>query len=133
MASETSSNLSKEAVLSKATLNAAKDLGLGHAELARLLGIDEASGLQLVASKRFLDPRKREGERALMLVRIFRALDALVAGDADARVAWMNSHNKAIGDLPKHAIQTTSGLRRTLVYLNSLVVAAIGGPASRLQ
>ena len=133
MTSETSSSPSKEAVLSKAAFNAAKHLGLNHAELAKLLRISEESVLQCVASERFLDPSGHEGERALILVQIFRALDALVGGDADARVNWMNAHNQAIGDLPKHAIQSFSGLVHTLAYMNNLVAAASDRQASRLQ
>ena len=133
MTSETSSSPSKEAVLSKAAFNAAKHLGLNHAELAKLLRISEEAVLQCVASERFLDPSGHEGERALILVQIFRALDALVGGDASARITWMNAHNKVIYDLPRHAVQTLSGLKRTLAYLNNLVSAASTGQASQLQ
>lgn len=131
VASETSP--SKATVLSKATLNAAEHLGLSQAELAKLLGISEASASQVAASERFLDPTSQEGERALMLVQIFRMLDALVGGDVDARVSWMNTYSQAIGDLPKHVIQTLSGLGRTQAYLNSLVAGALDGQASRRQ
>ena len=86
MTSETSSSPSKEAVLSKAALNAAKHLGLSHAELAKLLRISEASLLQCLASEGFLDPSGHEGERALILVQIFLALDA-IGGGAGALVS----------------------------------------------
>lgn len=59
-------------------------------------------------------------------------LDALVGGDADARVTWMNAHNKAMGSLPRHAILTLSGLEHTLAYLNSLAVVP-SEQTSRLQ
>lgn len=118
---EPNSRYSAMAVLSKATLNAADYLGLSHSELGQLLGISESSISQLVAFERFIDPHGHEGELALMLVRIFRALDALVGGDADARITWMNAHNQAIGDMPKHSIQTRSGLEHTLTYLNNQV------------
>ncbi len=130
VASETSSSPSKDAVLSKAALNAAKQLGLSHTELAKLLGTSEVSAYQLAASERFLDPSGHEGERALMLVQIFRALAALVGGEPQARVTWMNKQSKAIADSPKHAVQTLSGLRRTQAYLNSLVTAASDGQVS---
>ena len=133
MASEISSSPSKEAVLSKATLNAAKYLGLSLSELAQLLEISELSVSRLAASTRFIDPCGDEGERALMLIRIFSALDALVGGDMDASVTWMNAHNNAIGNLPRHAIQTLSGLERTMVYLNNLVAVTATGQVCRPQ
>lgn len=123
----------KVAVLSKATVNAAVSLGLSHDELAQCLGISDSSVSQLVASKRLIDPHDQEDGPALKLVQIFRALDALVGGDASARIAWMNTYNKTIGDLPKHAIQTRLGLEHTLGYLNGLVTRTSGGQAIRLQ
>lgn len=131
--SEISFSPSKEGVLSKAVLNAAKHLGLSHAELAKLLGTNEVSVSQLVVSNRSLDPSGHEGARALMLVQIFIALHDLVGGDADACVIWMNAHNQAIGDLPKQAIQTLSGLEHTQAYLHSLVPRVAQEKASRLQ
>lgn len=131
MASDIRSRLSKEAVLSKATLNAAEHLGLNHRELALLLGISDSTMAQLTASEHFLDLNKIEGERALMLVQAFCALDSLVGGDPIARIAWMNSPNESIGDLPKRAIQTASGLKLTLAYLNDMVVAINAGEALR--
>ena len=133
MASETRSSPKKEAVLSKAALNAAKHLGLNQSELAKLLGISDSLVFKLAAFEYFIDPCELEGERALMLVQIFRALDALVGGDASARITWMNAHNKVIYDLPRHAVQTLSGLKRTLAYLHNLVSAASTGQASPLQ
>lgn len=133
MASEIRFIPSKEGVLSKAVLNTAKHLGLSHAELAKLLGTSEVSVSQLASSKRFLDPSGHEGERALMLVQLFLALHDLAGGDAKTWVTWMNTHNQAIGDLPKHAIQTRSGLEHTQAYLNSLLARAAKEKASRLQ
>lgn len=78
---------------------------------------------QLTASEYFLEPNKAAGGRALMLLQAFHALDSLVGGDATARIAWMNSPNESIGDLPKRAIQTASALKLTLAYLNDMVVA----------
>lgn len=115
---------SAEVVLSKATLNAARHLGLNNAELSKVLGISEPSVSRLASSSRYIDPRSREGHTALILVRIFRALDLLVGGDANARNAWMNSHNKAIGSIPKQAVQTIPGLVYTMDYLDGMKGAA---------
>lgn len=38
----------------------------------------------------------------------------------------MNAHNQAIGDLPRNAIKTFSGLVHTLAYLNNLIAATSG-------
>lgn len=132
MAAETDSRPRAMLVLSKATLNAARYLGLSHVELPQILGISKSSVSGLASFEHVLDKCRPAGERALMLVRICRALDTLVGGDAVARITWMNAHNKAIGGVPRHAIQTHSSLVHTLAYLNGLVVAASGGHVSRL-
>lgn len=131
MASEIRSSLSKEAVLSKAMLNASEHLGLSHTELARLLGISDTTMSQLAAFECLLTPDSAEGQRALMLIQTFRALDALVGGETAARITWMNSYNESIGDIPKLAVQTLSGLELTLAYLNSMVIAINAGEALR--
>lgn len=129
MASEIRSSLSKEAVLSKAMFNASKHLGLSDTELARALGISDTTICQLAAFERLLDPDSIEGQRALMLIQTFRALDALVGGETTARITWMNSYNESIGDMPKQAVQTLSGLELTLAYLNRLTTACNTGQA----
>ncbi|MEQ6436234.1 XRE family transcriptional regulator [Comamonas sp. w2-DMI] len=115
---------SADVVLSKATLNAAAHLGLNNAELAKVLGISEPSVSRLAAGNRLIDPQSREGQTALILIRIFRALDLMVGGDTSARNAWMTSHNRAIGGVPKAAIQTMHGLVHTVDYLDGMKGAA---------
>ncbi len=107
-------------VLSKATLNASALLGLNDAELAKVLGISEPSISRIASGSRYIDPHSREGETALILVRILRSLDRLVGGDSSRRTAWMTSHNKAISGVPKTAIQTMHGLVHTIDYLDCI-------------
>jgi len=97
-----------DAVLSKATLKASALLGLSNAELAKVLGISRPSVSRIASGSRHIDSLSREGEMALILVRIFRSLDQLVGGDSCRRTAWMTSHNKAIADSnPDHAWPST--------------------------
>jgi hypothetical protein len=56
----------------------------------------------------------------LLLVRVFRSLDALVGGNDDKRLAWMNSYNKALHGTPAELIKTAEGLVRTLAYLDGM-------------
>lgn len=109
-----------DAVLSKATLNASALLGLSNAELAKVLGISRPSVSRIASGRRHIDSHSREGETALILVRIFRSLDQLVGGDSSRRTAWMTSHNKAISGVPKTAIQTMHGLVHTIDYLDCI-------------
>lgn len=111
-------------VLTKATLNAARLLGLSHAELAQVLRTSASSVSRLGSSARLIDPDGYEGKSAIMLVKIFRALDLLVGDDADARLAWMGAYNKALGGIPREAILDAEGIVYTLNYLNGMKGAA---------
>jgi len=61
-------------VLTKALLRAAQLLELSSAVLARILGVSEASISRLASGARTIDPASKEGELALLLVRVYRSL-----------------------------------------------------------
>lgn len=107
-------------VLSKATARAAQWLGLSGAALAQVLGTSESGVSRLLRGTRTLDPQSKEGELALLLVRLFRSLDALVGNDADLRRAWMDSHNTALNGTPRQLIGTAQGLVTTVAYLDAM-------------
>jgi len=54
-----------------------------------------------------------------MLVRLFRALDAIVGGDETVAKAWLANVNTALGDAPINLIQSVSGLVNVVQYLDS--------------
>lgn len=111
------------AVVTKATLRAAQQLGLNNAGLAAVLGVSEASVSRLKAQSRTIGINDKEGELALMLIRLFRSLDPLVGGDEARRAAWMSSHNKALRGIPDQLIRKVDGLTRTLDYLDGMRAA----------
>ena len=94
----------KAAVLAKATLRAAAALELTTEEMATVLGLPVAEVEQLMQGNRKIDPNSPEGLRAIELVRMFLALDALVGGDERLRRAWFNSYNHALGGVPRGMI-----------------------------
>ena len=105
------------AVLSKATAHAAELLHLNNASLARVIGVSEPT-ITRVRAGRHIDPATKEGQLALLLVRVFRSLDPLVGGDEAKRVAWMHSHNKALEGVPAKLLENPEGLVATLAYLD---------------
>jgi hypothetical protein len=107
------------AVLSKATARAAELLHLNNASLARVIGVSEPT-ITRVRAGRGIDPAIKEGQLALLLVRVFRSLDPLVGGDETNRVAWMHSHNKALQGVPAKLLENPEGLVATLAYLDSM-------------
>ena len=109
-----------EAVLSKAVLRAAGLLGLSSRALARILGVSEASVSRLASGARTIDPASKEGELALLLVRVYRSLDALVGTDAAQRKAWLESPNQALNGRPVELLQRTDGLVHVVAYLDAM-------------
>src|SRR6476661_10667672 len=87
------------AVLAKATRNAADRLGLRSRQLARLLGSSEAS-ISRLQSQRGLDPLSKEGELALLFLRLYRSLDAMVGGDDQKARDWLAAPNEHLGAVP---------------------------------
>src|SRR3954452_18426327 len=86
-------------VLAKAALSAAERLGLRNRHLAAIIGTSEASVSRLLRG-RGLDPDSKEGELALLFLRLFRALDALVGGDDSKAHAWIHAENDHLGGVP---------------------------------
>ena len=108
------------AVLTKAVLRAAQLLGLSNACLGRVLGVSEASISRLATGGRTLDPTSKEGELALILVRVYRSLDALVGSDDAQRRAWMRGHNHALNGKPVELIERAEGLVAVVGYLDAM-------------
>ena len=58
-------------------------------------------------------------ELAVLLVRLYRSLDAIVAGDENVAKAWLRNDNSALGGKPIEAIQTVPGLVEVIAYLDA--------------
>lgn len=106
-------------VLAKAAINAAARLGLRNRHLAEIIGTSEAS-ISRLRSGRGLDPERKEGELALLFLRLFRSLDALVGGDDARSRAWLHADNTHIGGIPADRIRTVEGLIDVVQYLDAM-------------
>ncbi|WP_068635804.1 antitoxin Xre-like helix-turn-helix domain-containing protein [Thauera butanivorans] len=107
-------------VLAKATARAGHLLGLSGAAIARTIGVSEPTVSRILKGDKRIDPESKEGELALLLVRVYRSLDALVGTDDRKRLAWMNSPNDALGGEPRKLVQKAEGLVATLNYLDGM-------------
>lgn len=112
-------NTDPASVLAKAVLSAADQLGLKQAELAAVLGIHRTAVSRLKQSPT-LDPKSKQGELALLLIRIARALFALTGGDKDWIRHFMHSPNQATGGIPARQIESIQGLIQVLHFVDAL-------------
>lgn len=106
-------------VLAKAAINAAFRLGLRNKQLAEIIGTSEASVSRL-RSGRGLDPKTKEGELALLFLRLYRSLDALVGGDDAKARSWMHAANDHVGGIPAERIRSVEGLVDVVQYLDAM-------------
>ena len=106
-------------VLAKAVRSAAQRLGLRSRQLARVLGSSEASVSRLTRD-RSLDPDSKEGEIALLFLRLYRSLDTLVGGDDEKARQWLAAPNAALAGAPVDRITSVEGLVDVVQYLDAM-------------
>jgi Antitoxin Xre/MbcA/ParS C-terminal toxin-binding domain/Antitoxin Xre-like helix-turn-helix domain len=107
------------AVVTKALLAAASRLDIANKALARIIGLSEASVSRMGRGAYRLSPGDKPFEIGLLLIRMFRSLDAIVGGDEAVARAWLRNDNTAFGQPPLQRIQTISGLVDVIAYLDA--------------
>lgn len=109
-----------EEVVAKALLRAADLLGVSAKELSPVIGLSEATlsrlrrapaGGSRMAGKPY--------ELALLFIRLYRSLDAIMGGDDAAARRWLRAENAALGAPPLQRIRTVDGLAHVLAYLDA--------------
>jgi len=109
-------NSSKKAsVLTKALLNAAKEMGISTTVLGNIIGKDRST-----FSRGGINPETKSGEIALMLIRCYRNLYALVGGNSEHIHHWMHTQNKGTQGIPVEQLNRIDGLVRVTEYLDAM-------------
>ncbi|HCN71965.1 MAG TPA: hypothetical protein DIS96_09680 [Pusillimonas sp.] len=106
-------------VLATALLNAGTQLNLNHSELAAVLGLHRSAISRLKQTLQ-LKPESKQGELALMLIRIHQALHALSDGNLPWMQHFMHSPNHLTGQVPAHQIQNIEGLIKVVLCVEAL-------------
>lgn len=119
MSALSQSSPSPQSVLAKALLNAAQELGLKQAELASVLGVHRTA-ISRLKQRPALEPDSKQGELALLLVRLARALFALTGGDRDWIRHFMRSPNKVTGGIPAEQIGSIQGLMSVVQFVDAI-------------
>ncbi len=101
-------------------MRAADMLALSQKELASVLGVSPASLSRLAKGLRQIEPPSKEGELAILFLRVFRSLDALMGGSQEKSRKWFHAPNAHLGDTPSKLIQNVPGLVHVLEYLDAM-------------
>jgi hypothetical protein len=106
-------------VVTKAALRAASQLGMTNKAFANVVGLSEATVSRMRSNAYELQPDQKAYELALLFVRLYRSLDAIVGGDDAVAGAWLANRNTALRGEPLSLIQTVPGLMNVIQYLDS--------------
>src|SRR4051812_33852477 len=105
--------------LGKAVLQAAERLGLTARRLGSVVGLSDATVSRLKSGTFALERGTKPFELAVLFVRLYRSLDAIVGGDDTVAKAWLRNDNTALGGTPIEKIATVPGLVDVIAYLDA--------------
>jgi hypothetical protein len=112
-------SLDKAEVLGKSVLATAEFLGLSAEVLGNVIGRDRTS-ISRLKKHPTLEPTSKAGELALLLIRIYRGLYAILGGNQAAMREWLMQNNRTLNGRPIDLIQNVVGLTRTLQYIDAM-------------
>lgn len=106
-------------ILTSAVSRIAELWGLSNAKFGAVLGVSPATASRLKSGQAQLDPATKSFEAGQFLLRLFRALDALMGSDDDASRRWLASANLDLAARPFDLIDTLRGLITLCDYVDS--------------
>ncbi len=125
---EKKTKIDKPAVLTKAIQRLASELDLTQQELSLIIGRSKSTFSRLFKNDanvkddkpKYLNPFSKEGQLAILLVRLYRNLDVLFGGNAKQCQSWLRSDNEHLGKKPIELIQSVEGLVTVVQYLDAI-------------
>lgn len=109
----------ESSVITRATLRAAERLRIKNNALAKIVGLSEPTVSRMRKDEYFLERGNKSFELAILFVRFYRSLDAIVGGDDKVAGDWIRNKNTALDAIPLELIQTVAGLVNAIEYLDS--------------
>ena len=103
----------EEKILFDAFNHAGNELGFDKSELSRVIGVSNS----ITDS---IKPDSKQGERAILFVRCYRAVFGLLGSDSAVLQHWFAVRNHGTGGIPKEQVKTVKGLHRVLTYLDAM-------------
>ena len=116
---EQTANNERSRVLTNASLRAANYMGLSNTELSHVLGVSPSTVTRMHQGSYEIAQGGKPWEMASLLTRLYRGLDAIMAGDNASLLSWIDSPNNHLHAVPRELMMSTEGLVRTLAYVDS--------------
>lgn len=108
-----------ERAVNKALSRVAAFLELSGTDLGEIVGLSRSSASRFLGGRQVLRKESKPYQLALLLVRLFRSLDAISGGDERYNRDWLRCHNLALGGVPLEMMRRPEGLADVLAYLDS--------------
>ena len=109
----------ENAVITKAALRAADRLEIRNTVLAKIVGVSEPTVTRMRRGDYVFDKDQKPFELAVLFIRLYRSLDAIVDGDDAVAKSWIRNDNTALSGRPLDLIQSVSGLTNVIQYLDA--------------
>ena len=117
--SDVRSEPSEAEVVTKAAVRAADLLGLSNKVLSNVLGVSEATVSRMKRDGYVLRKEQKSFELAVLFLRLYRSLDAIVGGDDAIAESWLRNENTVLAEKPITLIQDIAGLLHVIAYLDA--------------
>ena len=117
--SDVRSEPSEAEVVTKAAVRAADLLGLSNKVLSNVLGVSEATVSRMKRDGYVLRKGQKSFELAVLFLRLYRSLDAIVGGDDAIAESWLRNENTVLAEKPITLIQDIAGLLHVIAYLDA--------------
>jgi len=106
-------------VLTKAVARASHVMGISQKELAEIIGLSPSTVSRMHNGSYCMDRNQKSWQLGLLLVRLFRGLDAICAGDEESLRSWLRSFNSDLNAVPLQHIASIQGLVTTADYVDA--------------
>jgi len=94
-------------------------LGIKNNALSKIVGVSEPTISRMRKGDYVLERGQKAFELAVLFVRFYRSLDAIVGGDKNVAADWIKNKNTILDGIPLELIQTVGGLTDVIGYLDS--------------
>ena len=109
-----------QTLVTQAAFNAAQALGLRRAQLSRIVGLSEPTLTRMKRGQSTI-PQGKAFELALLLIRIYRALYAIVGGDEPSLKHWIKPPNRHLQEsAPAELMESVEGMVAVARYLDAM-------------
>jgi hypothetical protein len=108
----------QEQVVSKALARAVDYWGISNKQLGDYCGLSEATVSRLKHGNYTLSYASKPWQLGVMVLRIFRGLDAYMGGHKENERAWLSAYNHALGGVPLALMANPEGLTHVVQYVD---------------